>query len=522
MKLKRLPIGMQTFSELIEKNYLYVDKTEWIYRLINGSGKFFFLSRPRRFGKSLLVSTLKEIFSGRRQLFKGLWLENQLDWKEYHHPVIHIDFSGKTYAGAAELSDTLLYLIKKNAAHYGVILEEKGYDKCFEELILKLKSFGQVVVLIDEYDKPIIDFIDKPKIAAENRDMLRNFYGTLKAMDEHLRFVFLTGVSKFSNVSVFSGLNNLNDISLDKEYAAVCGYTSTELIGYFKPYLRLLTASAQPADVISMEMIREWYNGYSWDGNTYIYNPFSVLNLLEKKSIQNYWFSSGTPTFLIKTLIQNRMPIEQLDDFQSTPLLLEAWDIDQMNIPSLLFQTGYLTIKKIRDIPGGGQILNLSYPNREVKEAFLSYMLGEFSHTPAHQSGVTVFHLRQALESNDIEQFITILKSVYAGIHYNVAAMSGEGHYHAVFYTIFTLLGLQLHSEIQTNKGRIDAVVETGRRIFIIEFKIGTASDALAQIHEKGYAEKFQSGKKAITLLGIGFDQKLRNISDWNHETGSS
>jgi hypothetical protein len=516
---KKLPIGLATFKDIIGENYLYVDKTKAIFPLVAEGGRYFFLSRPRRFGKSLLISTLKELFSGNKELFKGLWIENQIEWKPY--PVLHFDFTKIAYHTPEILQNELSVMLEQRAKESHIHLSKNRPSVGqLEELIRQLAQENKVVILIDEYDKPIIDYIHQPDIAKANRDILRTFYSVIKAMDEHIRFVFLTGVSKFSKVSVFSGLNNLNDITLDNKYSTLLGYTQSELELNFSVWFEHACQNINLTLEKLLDWIRQWYNGYSWDGRNFVYNPFSILNFFEKCQFQNFWFSSGTPTFLVKTMVQNRLPVEQLENYESTPLLLEAWDMDQMNVPSLLFQTGYLTIKKVRDIPGGGLIYNLSYPNREVKEAFLAYMLGAYSHTPAHQSGVTVYHLRQALENNDLEKFMAILKSVYAGIPYNVSAMSGEGHYHAVFYTLLTLLGLQLHCEVQTNQGRIDDIIQTNQTIYILEFKIGKAEQALAQIIKKGYAEPYSSQGKKILLIGIGFDAKKHNIHDWKTTFG--
>lgn len=375
--MKNLPIGIQTFSDLIEGNYLYIDKTEFIHRLLSSGVKYYFLSRPRRFGKSLLVSTLREIFSGNKPLFKGLWIENKIDWTP--HPIIQIDFLGLNYATKEELIDTLDFLIDKNAEAHGLTLKEKTYDKRFRELVTTLAKGGKVVVLVDEYDKPIIDFIDKPATASCNRDILKSFYSNLKGLDEYIRFVFITGVSKFSKVSVFSDLNNLLDITVDEEYSTMLGYTQQELSRYFDDRLEQFAKEGNTKRPEWERDIKKWYNGYSWDGKNYVYNPYSVLNFFRKKQFGNYWFESGTPSLIVKLIKQFNIEVEKLENYRAGEAVFSSFEIDRLHVVSLLFQTGYLAIKKVEQADKRKRIYTLSYPNIEVKEAFLEYLLGDLT-----------------------------------------------------------------------------------------------------------------------------------------------
>lgn len=372
--MKGLPIGIQTFSKLIEGGFIYVDKTEYIHSLFANGGQYYFLSRPRRFGKSLLVSTLKEIFSGNKELFKGLWIYDKIAWKK--HPIIHIDFLGLKYSSKKELAETLDYLVEENAGAHRLKLQEKSYDKKFKELIIRLSQKNRVVVLIDEYDKPIIDFVDNEKLALENRDILRSFYSTIKGADEYLQFAFFTGVSKFSRVSVFSGLNNLNDITMDERYATMLGYTQGELESYFQGRIEQMAAGWGISQGELLAKIREWYNGYSWQGKDFVYNPFSILQFFDKKSFDNYWFSSGTPTFLVKKIKEFDIDTERFEKYETNQFLFDSYDIDRMNVFSLLFQTGYLTVKAIKETSSGSRIYELSYPNREVKES-LNHLIND-------------------------------------------------------------------------------------------------------------------------------------------------
>ncbi len=512
--MKNLSIGIQTFSKLITGNCIYVDKTKHIYNLLTGGGQYYFLSRPRRFGKSLLVSTLKEIFSGNKELFKGLWIHNKIDWNTY--PVIHIDFLGLNYSIKEELVDTLDYLVNQNARSHDVDLKEKTYDKRFIELIIKLSRQNRVVVLVDEYDKPIIDFVEDQKTALENRNILKNFYSTLKGMDEFLEFVLITGVSKFSKVSLFSDLNNLNDITLDEKYAAMLGYTHQELLEYFDDRLDELAEKARKDEWVAD--IREWYNGYSWDGKNFLYNPYSIMNFFQKRKFANYWFESGSPSFLVKLIKKYDLDMSQFESYKAGEEVFSSFDIDRMHVVSLLFQTGYLTIKEILYGSRRKRFYILSYPNLEVKEALLVYLLGDFSPKFADKISVLVDDLKTELENDGIDKFFEIIRYLFAQIPYDMFVSDREGYYQTVIYLVLMLIGIDIKTEVETNLGRIDAVIELGDRIYIMEFKLGTAEEALEQIKEKKYYEKYLIPSKVVKLIGVGFDIKQRNPGDYKIE----
>ncbi len=369
--MNKLPVSIQTFSELIEEGYLYVDKTRDIFNLIDAAGKNFFLSRPRRFGKSLLVSILKEIFSGNRELFKGLWIYDKLDWTAY--PVIHIDFSGLRYSNKEELEETLDFLVESNARKFGIQLRSKGYDKKCKELITVLSKKKKVVFLVDEYDKPIIDYVDRKIVATMNQEILRSFYAILKGSDEHIKFVFFTGVSKFSRVSVFSGLNNLIDITMDPRFATILGYTEAELRHYFSGRLATLSEATGASEDRLWQDIKKWYNGYSWDGETFVYNPLSILEVFSRNSFGNYWFETATPTFLMKLIKEYQAPLPVLENYEADDSIFESFDIQRVNPVSLFFQAGYLTLKKVEKISLTRSMYYLSYPNIEVKESFFKH-----------------------------------------------------------------------------------------------------------------------------------------------------
>ncbi|MBU1753530.1 AAA family ATPase, partial [bacterium] len=364
--MKKLPIGIQTFSEIINENYCYVDKTRIIYELIN-SGKYFFLSRPRRFGKSLLIDTIKDLFEGRDKLFKGLWIENKWDFSQ-KYPVIKIDFGAGVFKKREELKERIFFVLKENQSKLGIDCETQTLtSNYFEELITKISAkYGErVIILIDEYDKPILDNIEEPMIAQQMREELKNLYSVLKSTDAYIKFVMLTGVSKFSKVSLFSGLNNLRDITIDERFSAICGYTQNDLEAVFKEYL---------VDV-DLDKVRLWYNGYSWLGEN-VYNPFDILLFLDSpgKEYKNYWFETGSPTFLLKLLKERKYYIPEFEEIRAGEELIGAFDVDFIEPAALLFQTGYLTIKDKRQI--GARIeYKLTYPNLEVKSSLNNYIL---------------------------------------------------------------------------------------------------------------------------------------------------
>ena len=499
--MKRLPIGFQTFSKIINENCLYVDKTEDIYNLIS-SGECYFISRPRRFGKSLLISTLKEIFSGSKELFKGLYIYDKIKWEKY--PVVHIDFSSIVYEKDRSIFEKSLSRVLKNiGTAYEITIEAQELKEQFDELIRKLGSARKVVVLIDEYDKPIVDHITDTHKAQENREVLREFYSVLKGCDGYLRFVFITGVSKFAKVSIFSGLNNLEDITLDRRFAKMTGITQEELEEYFLEHLSVLQKQEEIAKDDLLEDIRYWYNGYSWNGKDMLYNPFSLLNLFSSFQFRNYWFATGTPTFLINLLKDQQFDIPQLEQATASEYLFDSYDIDNLEMVSLLFQTGYLTIKNIIR-KERRTIYQLSYPNYEVKESLLNYIMAGMSGQPVTRIQPLHIDLHEALEREDMDQFIGLLKSIFAGIPSHLQTGQNGFYYHSLFYLILSLMGAKIDLEVLTDKGRIDAVLELEDKIYRIEFKLDSAQKALSQIKTRKYYEKYLQKTKDIYLLGVG------------------
>ncbi len=513
---KKLPVGVQTFGKMIRQGYIYVDKTKYIYDMLSSGSQYYFLSRPRRFGKSLLISTLKELFLGNRELFEGLWIYDRVEWTTY--PVIHIDFSNLNYETPERLKNSLSLLMDRCAEEYEVSIDgDSDYKLKFAELIRRLSKINPVVILVDEYDKPIIDMVDQQDVALQNRDILRNFYSTIKGSDEYLQFAFLTGVSKFSRVSVFSGLNNLRDITLSNNFSTLLGYKEEELHHYFEDRIEAASAHLNtPADDL-MATIAGWYNGYSWDGENFVYNPFSMLNFFQEFRFDNYWFSSGTPSMLVKLIAENNIPIPTLEDMVANSTVLDSFDIENMEVASLLFQTGYLTIKKTSG-PPHNRLFHLSFPNREVKESFHQHLLKDFTHQQLSQSLRILTELKKSLQEDNLDAFFGAMASLFASIPYNIFIARKEAYYHTVIYLALTLLEAEIQSEVQTNNGRLDAVIHTDSSIYIMEFKIDSPNLALAQIKEKQYHQKYIPTNKEIKLIGVGFDPSTRNISGFEME----
>lgn len=504
---------MQTLSDLIEGDYLYVDKTRDILPLIQ-SGKYYFLSRPRRFGKSLLVSTLKEIFSGNKELFKGLYMYDKIEWTSY--PVIHLDFLMIPRDTEERLKRGIRDTLGDIAAHHNIRLERQDYDTAFQELITQLAEKYQkpVVVLIDEYDKPLVEHIENLDAAKKNRDILRNFYEMLKGSDSSLHFVFLTGVSKFSKVSIFSSLNNLRDITLSPQFATIVGYTQRELEQYFESYIQRFCEEESYSRQALLEQIKNWYNGYSWDGKETLYNPISILTLFAENIFANYWFATGTPTLLIKLSKQMKIDISEFEQTRFSNILFESYDIDNINLFALLLQTGYLTISNISKNQYGIQYL-LNYPNWEVKEAFITYLFESFTGHNKGKAQVEASRLRDCLQQDDLEGFLTIMRALLAKIPYTLH-IPEEAYYHSLFYMIAVLMGVEIKLEVLTDKGRVDGVLELPDKIYIIEFKFGKSGTkmdtltkkAIRQIREKKYAEQYAHDSRPCWLLGIGFVDK--------------
>lgn len=524
-ELKLLPLGEQNFKKIIERDLLYVDKTKDIYNLLATQGTYFFLSRPRRFGKSLLISTFEQIFSGNKELFKDLYIYDKIDWKKY--PIIKIDFNNVDTSTTEKLEEHLNKLLNIIAGKNNItFIEGTDYKSKFEELITELAVKEKVVILIDEYDKPIIDHLKESKedlnISIKNREILKNFYNSIKANDKYIHFAFLTGVSKFSKASIFSSLNNLTDLTLDPRFPTLIGITEDELYNYFDKHIIELAKENEISVEKTKAYLKNWYNGYSWNGKDFVYNPYSLLSVFTKREFDNYWFETGTPTFLIKLIRDYDIDIKKLEKLVLSIKSFSAFEVDKMNVNALLFQTGYLTIKEIiRDDLEKEYVL--SYPNMEVKDSLFNYLLDDFS-GQIIDDDISINEMVRKLKANDLEGLINILKSIFGTIAVKmqpdkkVLLYERELYYHTIFYLIFRLIGSKIKAEVSTSKGFIDAVAETNTHMYIFEFKMTNPEIGLNQIKEKKYYESYLSTNKEIMLIGVNFDSENKNIKDWKIE----
>ncbi len=510
--MKKLPIGIQTFREIRTDNYAYVDKTGIAVDLVDRY-KYVFLSRPRRFGKSLFLDTLHNLFEGNKELFDGLAAEKSYDWSK-GYPVIRISFAEGSFRTPASLQRSVMSAVRKNAKRLGVSVESPEPSLCFAQLIEEVseKYDSQVVILVDEYDKPILDNIDSPDMRHEARDTLRDFYSSIKSNDGYIRFAFLTGVSKFSRVSVFSGINNIEDISLAPEFATICGYTQSDLETVFAKHL----------EGTDMEKVKEWYDGYYFMGD-HVYNPFDILLFLRgNQQFESYWFESGTPAFLVKLLAQRHFFLPELTKIKAGKELLSSFDIENISPITLLFQTGYLTIKDVLQV---GDIIqySLGFPNLEVSSAFTNSLLDCFAPPESKSDVQTKVYL--ALNNGNMEQFKAAIHALFAAVPYHNYSRNEiaryEGFYASVIFAWLASSHLVLSVEDCTNKGRIDMRVETEDFIYLIEFKVDMPGEkALSQMKTKGYAEQYQTKGKKITLIGIGFSSEERNVTEFVWEDG--
>ncbi|MFH0735896.1 MAG: AAA family ATPase [bacterium] len=505
--MKNLPIGIQTFEKIINDNLLYIDKTKIIFELIKNNN-YFFLSRPRRFGKSLLLSTLKEIFSGNKELFKGLFIYDKIEWLKY--PVIHLSMSDiKGTNNIATIFESTFFMLKEQADKYNIIIDNFSHPAlAFKFLIHELSKINKVVILIDEYDKPILDNITKPDYANLNKDFLKEFYSVIKDSDQYIKFVFLTGVSKFSKVSLFSGLNNLRDITFDQEFSTICGCTPEELDYYFNNRYELTSDKLNLSIEELKTIIKLWYNGYSWDGIKRVYNPYSILNFFQLQKFSNFWFTTGTPTFLVDKFIQDKISVNEIIEDEVTEYFFEDFDTENIDYRLLLFQTGYLTIKSINT-----NLYKLHYPNKEVMDSYLTYIATVYLPKDADKINLSIIKINNYLSNKKYDDFFITLKSLFASIPY-MLKKDNEAYYHSIFYIIMLLMGADIEVEKITSKGRIDGVIEYDDIIYIIEIKYlrttnsinKLLSAAINQIKEKEYYMLYLAKNKQIKLIAIAIN----------------
>ena len=507
--MKKLPIGIQTFEDIRKGEYIYVDKTKEINEMAK-SGKFYFLSRPRRFGKSLLISTIKDLFKGKRNLFEGLYIYDKWDWSKTN-PVIHLDFATIAYKTVEQLESSLLDFINSTANKYSVELNDNTLPSRFAELIEKLhKKAGEgTVILVDEYDKPLIDNLSDKEVYAQVKRALHDFYQVIKAKDAHEKFVFMTGVSRFSGLSIFSALNNLNDVTMDNQYGTICGYTQEELEGNFKEYIKETAEHLGINCEEALDRIKSWYNGYSWDGKTFVYNPFSTLLLFKKKEFNIHWYKTGTPTFLIEQIVKKNGLDRLIGQGSVIISSLSDVDYDRTSNVDLLFQTGYLTIKskeiKKDEVPQ----YTLDFPNMEVRKAFLSNLLVAYANKETHEIEDINKKVKKAIEEKDSEGLQKVLTELFANIPYDLTTEK-ESYYHSLFLLAARMSGYEVDGEVHTDKGRIDAVLKKDKSVIVVEIKYGQeepadklVEGAMEQIKDRKYYEKYAGNE--VSLLGIGF-----------------
>ncbi|NDV58429.1 ATP-binding protein [Bacteroides sp. 519] len=511
---RKLSIGIQTFEKIRTGNYLYADKTDLVWEIAN-KGKPYFLSRPRRFGKSLLISTFESYFAGRKDLFKGLAIEQlETEWETY--PVLHLDLNAEKYNTAERLNLIL-------SRH--ILLWEDVWGKEEREITLSDRFTGVirrayeqtgkgVVVLIDEYDKPLLQTVLNEPLLNEYRKILESFYGVLKSADRYLRFVFITGVTKFAQVSVFSNLNQLNDISMDAKYATLCGITSKELVQVFTPEIEKMATHNRLSFDDTVARMTAQYDGYHFcEDSEGMFNPFSVLNALDKLKFDNYWFHTGTPTFLVDLLKESDYDLRVLiDGVETDSSSFSEYRADTGNPIPLIYQSGYLTIKGYDSRFG---LYRLKFPNDEVQYAFLKFLVPFYTPMKDGERGFFIGKFVKELECGDLSAFMERLKAFFGDIPYELNDRT-ERHYQVVFYLIFKLLGEYIEAEVRSARGRADAVVKTKDYIYVFEFKLnGTAEEALQQIDDKGYLIPYTADRREVIKVGVQFDAAERNIGNW-------
>ena len=513
MARRKLPIGIQTFRRIREEDCYYVDKTAYIRRLLD-EGAHYFLSRPRRFGKSLFLDTLKELFEGNEPLFEGLYIHDRWDWS-VRYPVVRLSFGRGNFMEPGHAEATLMEQLAAAERRSEIVSEYATAPGRFAALLEALHGrAGQpVAVLIDEYDKPILDALEVPDTARANRDFLRGLYAVVKDCDAHIRFTFITGVSKFSKVSLFSGLNNLLDITLEGSYSAVCGYTEADLDTVFAPELPGL----------DRDRIRDWYNGYSWLGEEKVYNPFDILLLFRRRQFGAWWFETSTPTFLMQTLLQRKVSSLALGDMVVSSELLSSFDVDDMATEALLFQTGYLTIRHAE--PRGSRIYyRLGYPNLEVRQSLNESLLTHLTGSPSRQTEHST-RLYDLLQTNDFAGIESLFHTLFAGIpcewHTRNDIARFEGYYASVFYSCFAALGLDVTVEDSSSRGRLDMAVRCNGQVYLFEFKVvelAPEGAAMAQLKERRYADKYRAQGRPVHLIAVEFSRDTRNLAAFEVE----
>ncbi len=516
-KLKFCPVGIQTFEKIIEGNYLYIDKTEYVYNLAKSAPTYYFLSRPRRFGKSLLTSTLKSYFEGRRELFKGLAIDKlETEWTQY--PVLHFDMSTAKHVDKEQLESMLRFQLSEYERIYGKAEDAEKINDRLKSLIIRAceQTGRKVVVLIDEYDAPLLDVMHEEENLPVLRNVMRNFYSPLKACDPYLRFVFLTGITKFSQLSIFSELNNIKNISMDESYAAICGITKEELLTQMKDYIGRF---AEKLNITVEEMqlrLKAKYDGYhfTWPSPD-IYNPYSLLNAFNDCKLDNYWFGSGTPTFLIEMLRKYDIIPQNIGPVEEYATAFDAPTERLSSIIPLLYQSGYITIKDKDEVT---ELYTLDIPNREIRVGLMESMLPNYLGRHANSGKNIVGKMYRCIYRDDMEGALQQLQEFLLTVPY-CDNTDYEGHYQQLLYVIFSLFGMYVDVEVRTPRGRVDIVMRTATTLYIIELKLNqSAATAMKQISLRDYPSRFAQCGLPVVNVGISFDSATKTICDWSVE----
>ncbi|WP_455995345.1 ATP-binding protein [Phocaeicola barnesiae] len=507
------PVGIQNFEKIRKDGYIYVDKTALLYQLVK-TGQYYFLSRPRRFGKSLMISTLEAYFTGKRELFKGLDMERlEKDWTVY--PVLHMDLNTRNYFDY----ESLVGILSQNLEEWEKLYGDEKKDRVPEERFMYVikraceKTGHKVVILIDEYDKPILQTISKPELQTEYRNTLKAFYGALKSCDGYIRFAMLTGVTKFSKVSVFSDLNNLMDISMDRRYAELCGISDAELHKYFEEDIHALADELGTDYAHTCELLKVNYDGYHFCyKSTGMYNPFSLLNTFAKRQIGSYWFETGTPTYLVELMKLHHYNVEEIEHIVTSGPVLDSIDAASTDPVPVIYQSGYLTIK---DYNAEFENYTLGFPNREVEQGFFRFLLPHYASVSTSKSPYEIQRFVGEVRQGDVDGFLDRLRTFFDDTPYELARYR-EVHYQNILYIVFKLMAFHTEVEYRTARGRVDLVLKTADYIYVMEFKLeGTAEEAMRQIEEKGYAAPFAADGRKVIKVGVNFSEETRSIDKW-------
>lgn len=529
--MKDLPVGKQNFKEIIENDFLYVDKTRQIHELVRKGG-LYFLSRPRRFGKSLLLSKFKHLFSGEKDLFKGLYIYEQTDYAFEAYPVLQFNFAqlGRT---SEKIEDGLQFFLEEYALQYQLQLPlDKTLEIQLYHLVTNIaqKQGKPVVLLIDEYDKPIINALTDIKKASANRAVIKDFFSPLKDLDAqgHLHFLFITGVTKFSKVSIFSDLNNLTDLTLHRFADDLLGITQEELLTYFSEHIQATTPHFKYTPKRLLKEIKFWYNGYAFNPAIKLYNPFSLLNFFSHRNFGNFWFASGTPTFLVNAIRNQGVRPEDLEHIVVSEHFFDKHTIERIDIPSFLFQAGYLTIKSTKTRHNRTKYY-LGYPNEEVRLSMMHNLMEAFTDKQTSLVSEALLLMEESLEEGQVAGFVEQLEILLSDISYHLLPKKKrskvkefdvwEGYFHTIIYLVTAFMGYHVQSEITKHKGRLDLLVTTADYLYLMEFKLDdSAQNAIDQIKNRQYAAAYKNSPKTIYLVDIGFSKKERNVEDWDVE----